>query len=104
MPFTVQSDTDDRTFRLAGELDLATANDLLQQLSGALATGGDIVLDLSELTFMDSSGVRTLITVSSDLGDRGKLVLRSARGEVGEVLKMVRADTFPNVEIVPNGG
>jgi anti-sigma B factor antagonist len=100
MPFKVEADWEERTFRLAGELDLATADELLRELRPSLATEGDIRLDLARLTFMDSSGLRTLIDVSRDLGERGRLVLRSPRGEVDEVLRMVRADTFPNVEIV----
>ena len=47
-----------RRLTLRGELDLATAG----RLEAALADGGGpVVLDLSALTFMDSTGVRTLL-------------------------------------------
>jgi anti-anti-sigma factor len=43
---------------LRGELDLATAVQLEQALAEA---GGDVLLDLRGLTFMDSTGVRVLL-------------------------------------------
>jgi anti-anti-sigma factor len=54
----------------AGEVDMATAD----QLSGAVhehAPGGPVLVDLAELTFMDSSGVRVvynLITAAREDG------------------------------------
>jgi anti-anti-sigma factor len=46
------------TIRLAGELDLASA----YRLRGVLRdVGGDMTLDLSELTFLDSSGMSVLL-------------------------------------------
>ena len=46
-----------------GELDLATAPALEESLQGAFEGGaGRVVLDLRELEFIDSSGLRTLLT------------------------------------------
>jgi anti-anti-sigma factor len=45
----------------AGELDIATTPALEQAITEATAEpGGKLVLDLRELTFMDSTGLRTL--------------------------------------------
>ena len=45
----------------AGELDIATTPALEQEIAKATAEpGAEIVLDLRELTFMDSTGLRTL--------------------------------------------
>ena len=43
-----------------GELDLATAPELEEQIDEALDGGREVVLDLRELTFMDSTGLRAL--------------------------------------------
>jgi anti-anti-sigma factor len=45
-----------------GELDLATAPSLEEALARAFERGGRVVLDLRELEFIDSSGLRTLLT------------------------------------------
>ena len=51
------------TVRAVGEIDLATAADLEDPLSELLDRGfGHVVLDLQGVTFMDSSGVRVLIS------------------------------------------
>jgi anti-sigma B factor antagonist len=66
-----------------GELDLATAPDLEQLVLGRLADGGQVVLDLRELSFMDSSGVRVLITAHARAtgdGESALTIVRPARG------------------------
>jgi len=63
-PFSVERE--ERHGRLylvpRGELDVASAPELEELLIEPLASGNHVVLDLRELEFMDSSGVRTLVT------------------------------------------
>ncbi len=47
---------------LSGELDLAAAYDLETALSRLCGAGGPIELDLRGVTFMDSMGMRSLLT------------------------------------------
>jgi anti-anti-sigma factor len=49
------------TLRLAGELDMATA----PQLVGMLQTEKPVVIDLRGLTFLDSSGLSALLKIST---------------------------------------
>ena len=57
---------------LAGELDLATADRVGAEVNGLLDRGfGDIVLDLRDLTFMDSSGIHVLLTATRAAHERG---------------------------------
>jgi anti-anti-sigma factor len=46
---------------IRGELDLATAPDLEAAIQGRLDDGQDVVVDLRELDFMDSTGLRVLV-------------------------------------------
>jgi anti-sigma B factor antagonist len=57
-----------------GELDLATAPALEASLSRAFAddTAERVVLDLRELEFIDSSGLRTLLTARREADEAGK--------------------------------
>lgn len=48
--------------RLTGELDLATAPELKAILSQQLEAGNHVVLDLSVLEFIDSSGLQAILT------------------------------------------
>ena len=46
---------------IRGELDLATAPELEAAIQGRLDDGQDVVVDLRELEFMDSTGLRVLV-------------------------------------------
>lgn len=63
-----------RSVRIApcGELDIATTPELEQALADATADSvQEIVLDLRELTFMDSTGLRALAQANSRAEERG---------------------------------
>ena len=54
---------------LRGELDLATAPDLEAALNERLDTGQDVAVDLRELDFMDSTGLRVLVSAHARVQD-----------------------------------
>jgi anti-anti-sigma factor len=54
--------------RVEGEVDLANADELAGALrSGADGASGGIVLDLREVPFMDSTGLKVILIASRDL-------------------------------------
>jgi anti-sigma B factor antagonist len=56
-----------------GELDLAVSAELESALAdGALAGNGAVVLDLTELTFMDSSGLRVILVAAQRFERSGR--------------------------------
>jgi anti-sigma B factor antagonist len=59
----VFDDAGSRVIRVSGELDLATVPSLEQELQAALerADGHRVVLDLSDLEFIDSTGIAVLV-------------------------------------------
>jgi anti-anti-sigma factor len=83
--------------RVSGDLDLATTPGLEE----ALATAGDaprLVLDLSECTFLDSSGVRVLTTSARTASERGaSFDLVAADPGVLRVLEITGVDTMATV-------
>lgn len=100
--FRVEEDSDGG-FRLVGELDMASAGCLIERLRRVAGRQGDIQLDLADLAFVDSTGIHALITLCKELGEGRRLVLRSPRGEVAKVLRLVGADSFPNLAIEQDG-
>jgi anti-anti-sigma factor len=80
--------------RLDGELDLVTAPRLARRLEKIEAERPAVlVIDLRELTFMDSSGLRELFSAQrrARAEDR-RLVLVKGSAPIDRVLEMVRAD------------
>jgi anti-sigma B factor antagonist len=75
------------TVSVAGEVDLATAGELSRAVRSGLATGG-VVIDLREVTFMDSSGVGALNTALREAAEQGR-ELRLAGGMRPNVLQVL---------------
>jgi anti-sigma B factor antagonist len=73
-----ERDGDRLVIALAGELDMHSAGRVAEELHSAEATdAGRIVLDLSRLEFMDSSGLRVIVDAdarSRRNGDRFELI------------------------------
>lgn len=69
--------------RVAGEIDLATAAEIEQPVLELLDSGfREIVLDLRGVTFMDSSGIRVLVSAhqhAETLGARLSIVVGGSR-------------------------
>ena len=89
------SDRGVRVIALRGELDLASAPTLERELDAALATTDEaIVVDLCELQFMDSTGLRTLIAGQLSASDRRRpfAVARCADSCIARVFEVAGAD------------
>lgn len=84
----VSAQEDGAVIALSGELDVATAPILSQALDPAIERGGVVTLDVRELAFMDSSGLRLLLEGARRLEGRGKIVLRSPTRPVGRLLEI----------------
>jgi anti-sigma B factor antagonist len=70
---------------LSGELDLVGAPELARTLRNAQRQARLVVLDMRELTFMDSSGVHVIVAASKNarLAGRRLVVLRGPRNVDG---------------------
>jgi len=78
----------DRIVKMIGELDLAAFDEAMAALQPVLAEDGDLEFDLSELSFLDSSGIRVLIKSRAALDGRGSIVLRDANPHVAKILEI----------------
>jgi anti-anti-sigma factor len=86
-----ERERDRHTITLSGEIDVASAGDVEQELARVEATTASaIVLDLSEVTFMDSTAVRLLLTADARSRQDGRrLALRRPSASVLRVLRLV---------------
>ena len=67
-------DTESRiTIKLGGELDSATADEVTSRFEQVAADGAtkEVVLDLSGISFIDSTGMRTIILIERSASERG---------------------------------
>jgi anti-sigma B factor antagonist len=76
--------------KLTGRLDTETSPSLEERLEKDLETGDrNIILDLADVTFMSSQGLRVILTGAKRADAAGgKLVVCSAQGTVATVFKI----------------
>ncbi|MBB6173958.1 anti-sigma B factor antagonist [Nocardiopsis mwathae] len=77
--------------KVEGELDIATADDLQEHVLSAVETHGPwLILDLTHLDFMDSSGLNVVIQAYSAVKERnGSLALAAPNERVDKVVRLV---------------
>ena len=104
-PFRVVPIESVRALRVEGELDLATAPELDQLLGDAAAAGGPLVVDATGLSYMDSSGIHSLLHAAELVAQRGWCVyLHIDDGMVEEVLRLTGLDRMPHLHIIDHPG
>ena len=79
---------------LCGELDIANAHELSEELDKHLQAGRRVIrVDASQVTFMDSTAVGTLVTASARCQDQhGSVILTGVPAPVLRLLKVAGLD------------
>ena len=85
-----------------GEMDIATSPELLSRLSTVRGPAPfHVLVDLSELTFTDSTGIKALVSSAKDLETRGgSLIVCAPMPNVQRVFDIVQLSEV--VTIVPS--
>ncbi len=89
LDITIRSLVDCELVALAGELDCQSSPLLADALVEASDGGRPVIVDLTELRFIDSSGLHVLM---SGVDCNGKRIVVCPPGNVARVLEIVRAD------------
>lgn len=83
--------TESRSFRLVGELDLSCLN-LIKPVEEAASSSGDVHLDLTRLSFIDGAGLARLAALARKLASSSsRLVALRPQRSVERLLKRVAA-------------
>jgi anti-anti-sigma factor len=90
---------DDGVIEVGGELDIRTCDQLERVLGDVADRSGRVVLDLSELTFCDSTGLASLVRVHKRAqAAGGQLVLRRPQPRVYNLLTLTGLTQFFSME------
>jgi anti-sigma B factor antagonist len=91
--------------QLSGEIDAHSASELARHLDPLPATAGDVVVDLSGVGFVDSSGLRVLIEAHQRAhADSRRLVLSGTTRPVLRLLQITGLMEYLNVEARADDG
>ncbi len=81
--------------RLVGEFDLAAAADLSRELLGGLTAAKSVVVDMSEVTFIDSSALAVFVRSYKFAAEKGTTFrLVNASGHSARVLVITGLDAI----------
>ena len=88
---------------LSGELDLGTVGKLEDALAPLISEGGTITVQVSDLDFMDSTGLHALVKAATSLGDRGCLVIHGldGKGRIRKLIDLSQIGEVRNVHVIP---
>jgi anti-sigma B factor antagonist len=89
--------TQDSEVRLVGEIDMSNADRLATRLTTEREKGSELTLDLSEVTFMDSSGLKVLL----DLSRSRQVRIIQPSDSVSRLLRVTIPHGVPGLEVEP---
>ena len=93
-----------RVVALTGELDFLSASELDARLSDMRAqTGNAVVIDVSGLTFIDSTGLNVLVAGVQAIQATSSVVVAGASKHVSRVFEIVRLEETVRVESTVEG-
>jgi anti-sigma B factor antagonist len=89
MLITVKKSGNTEIVEVAGSIDSKTAPDLQQNVLNIINESNEMVLDISNVSFVSSAGLRVLLMVYRQLKAKdGKVVLVGVSEEIQEVMHM----------------
>jgi len=87
-----------RSVKAVGIIDSHTADELLAHLRN-LGTDNDVRLDLTDIEFIDSSGLRSIVTAHQELEEAGRrLVLSGLSESVQRLLEITGLTDHLNID------
>jgi anti-sigma B factor antagonist len=99
MDYSEKLDNNVLKISINGDLDIDNTDSLREKISTSLAANTAIALDMSDISYIDSSGVAALIEIRQKADNVGKeFKLLKPSESVVSVLKMAKLDTFFVIE------
>lgn len=83
---------------LSGQLDAVTAPELAAAMQDVLATATTLVLDIEDLSYISSAGLRTLLVAQRTMSKKGGMKLTHVSAEVMEVFDITGFSSFLIIE------
>jgi anti-sigma B factor antagonist len=85
----------DVAVKLAGEFDLSNASLLRERLAGAIESKASrIVIDMGDVTFIDSSGLAEMVLARNNLASDRSIVISNLRPSVQKVFDLTGLSTL----------
>lgn len=99
MKITKENSQNELTLSVAGRIDTITSKELDGEIASEMGTFNSMVMDLSDLTYISSAGLRILIATQKKLkASNTPFVIKNVNEPVGEILRMSGIDKILTIE------
>ena len=88
MDITIENFDQVKVLAISGDIDGKTAPQVQEQILTHMQPGSKILLDMSEVSFMSSAGLRTLIMAQRDVSGVGQLALAGLAERVWDIMSI----------------
>jgi len=85
---SVKNEGTEFTFFLEGRLDTLTSPSLEEKINGVIDGAEKLVIDLSDLVYISSAGLRVLLGATQQMEGRGDMIVRNPSQAVREVFDL----------------
>jgi anti-anti-sigma factor len=95
MSYTIEQVQDHALVSVEGDLDSAEVQDMRGEVETVISAGRPVIIDISKVEFIDSSGIGLIVHIYKSLTARKvKVVLSGASEQPLELLKATQLDRF----------
>ena len=101
MEIKKQLDGTKLTVALIGRLDAVTAIQLDKDLAKSLNGVTNLIIDLEQLSYIASAGLRILLKAQKKMNTQGEMLIKNVQREVREVLEMTGFARLLTIEDTP---
>ncbi len=98
MDVLLKRDGDTIVVSIAGRINTATSPQFERELIPALDGVKKLVLDMTDLLYISSAGLRVILTAQKIMARQGEMILRNLKPEVYEVFEMTGFVDFLTIE------
>lgn len=98
MKVTFQRGTNEITLKIVGRIDTVTAPDLEEIINDDIKVSENLILDIEEVEYISSAGLRVLLAAQKKLDKFGTLKVTNVRAEVMEVFELTGFTDILDIE------
>ena len=88
MTITKQAEGKKLTLALEGRLDTSTAPELEAELNASLDGITDLVLDMKDLVYLSSAGLRVVLAAQKRMNKQGHMTVKNVCADIMEVFEI----------------
>ena len=85
-------------FSLAGRLDTTTAPELEQEIKSSLDGVSELVMDMKELDYISSAGLRVLLSAQKVMNKQGSMTIHNANDTILEIFEVTGFSDILTIE------